>query len=46
MAVVGSSLLSVLDRAAFEVFPETGNISAEGIGKPYTYMPHDGCDMT
>ena len=32
-AVVGSSLLSVLDRVAFEVFPETGNISTENISK-------------
>ena len=32
-AVVGASLLSVLDRAAFEVFPETSKIFANNIGK-------------
>ena len=33
MAVVGSSLLSVLDRLAFEVLPETGNTSSGNISK-------------
>ena len=33
MGVAGSSLLSVLDRLAFEVLPETGTITAGNIGK-------------
>ena len=33
MAVVGSSLLSVLDRLAFEVLPETGTITSGSISK-------------
>ena len=33
MAVVGSSLLSVLDRLAFEVLPETDNITSGNISE-------------
>ena len=33
MAVVGSSLLSVLDRLAFEVLPEINNRSIGNISK-------------
>ena len=32
MTVVGSSLLSALDRLAFEVLPETGKTSSGNIG--------------
>ena len=32
-AVVGGTLLQVLDRVAFEVLPESGNVSTENISK-------------
>ena len=39
MAVVGSSLLSLLDRLAFEVLPETGNTSSGNISKLNYHSP-------
>ena len=34
--VVGSSLLSILDQFALDIFPDTGNISAGNISEEYT----------
>ena len=34
--VVGSSLLSILDQFALNIFPDTGNISAGNISEEYT----------
>ncbi len=31
--MIGSSLLSVVDRMALEVFPEEGNVSTRNIGE-------------